>query len=391
MTKTGEHLQVLLINPNPSLSKIVKSIIDSSGFIDITIESSVDNALSLIKSTDFDAIISDYELKDMKGMDILKTIKKNKIDIPFIFHSFSDSLQLIENKETKLSFEFNSEIWKETDDLIQKIIQKVELHRLKRNPELYLTNLDDIIEERITQLKEAQKFVIIGELATMIGHDLRNPLQAITNFLYILTSSISEMSLEEKAVADKYQYSEIFSEIQNEIMYMDNLVSNLHDYAKIVIENNEIIDLSVLINTIFETLVIPEEIQVSMDIEPDLYISGDNASLKHIFSNLFINAIHSMDHGGTLSIHAYRAQKEIYIRIIDTGIGIPLNIQHMIFNPLFTTKSKGTGLGLSVVKRLIEAHQGSIKLIDSSSKGSTFEVKFVSSEYRQEKNLNLEG
>lgn len=363
---------------------------NASGFVDVTIESSVDNALSLIKSTHFDAIVSDYELNGMKGMDFLKALKKNKIGTPFIFHSFSDTIQLILNNDSEISYEYNSGIWKETDDLIQKIIHKVELHRVKTNPGLYLSNLDDIIEDRITQLKEAQKFLIIGELATMIGHDLRNPLQTITNFLYILTSSISEMSIEEKAVADKYRYSEIFSEIQNEILYMDNIVTNLHDYAKIVIENDEITNISVLMNNVIETLEIPEEIQVNIDVEPDLYVLGDNVSLKHIFSNLFINAIHSMDHGGTLSIHAYRDQNEIYIRITDTGIGVPQNIQHMIFNPLFTTKSKGTGLGLSVVKRLIEAYHGSINLIDSSSKGSTFEVKFASQDYMQEKIKNQE-
>jgi signal transduction histidine kinase len=389
--KTGERIKVLLVNNNSLILKEVQSIMNASGFVDVTVETSIDGALDLIQSTQFDVIISDYEIHNMKGMDLLKNIKMLGIDTPFIFHSFSESHKPKLNNNSTLIFEHNSRIWKETDDLIQKIIQKSELHRAKNNPELYSTNLDEIIEERINQLREAQKFLVIGELATMIGHDLRNPLQVIINFLFLLTSSISDMSADEKAVVDKYRYSEIFSDIQNEILYMDKIVSNLHDYAKVVTENPDITNISALIEDVIEGLEVPSKIRIVIEAGPDLNILGDYTSLKHIFSNLIINAIDSMDNGGTLSLHAFRDQEDICIRINDTGTGIPLNIQHMVFNPLFTTKPKGTGLGLSVVKRLIDANHGSIALINSSPNGSIFEVKLAASEHFSEKFHNKEG
>ena len=96
--------------------------------------------------------------------------------------------------------------------------------------------------------------------------------------------------------------------------------------------------------------------------------------MKRIFSNLILNAVQAMPKGGELTIGASWDAKTMHITIKDTGIGIPENIMSELFQPLITTKPKGTGLGLSVVKRLVEAHNGEVKVDSEVGSGTTFIV-----------------
>jgi signal transduction histidine kinase len=97
--------------------------------------------------------------------------------------------------------------------------------------------------------------------------------------------------------------------------------------------------------------------------------------LKRALTNLIQNAVQAMPDGGTLKIQAEHQNGAVAINISDTGTGIPPDIQPKIFSPLFTTKSKGQGFGLAVVKRLIEAQNGTITYQTDTAKGTTFTIQ----------------
>jgi Signal transduction histidine kinase len=86
-----------------------------------------------------------------------------------------------------------------------------------------------------------------------------------------------------------------------------------------------------------------------------------------------------MEKGGILTLKISRVKENVCIMISDTGVGIPPESLSKIFEPLYTTKPKGTGLGLAVTKRLVEAHGGTITLVNTSSEGTTFEVTLPAS------------
>ena len=102
----------------------------------------------------------------------------------------------------------------------------------------------------------------------------------------------------------------------------------------------------------------------------------DQNLLYRAFLNLFVNAIHAMPEGGTLSVTSSLAsegqKKNIVIRITDTGIGISEKKLGMIFTPFYTNKNRGTGLGLAIVKNIIEEHNGSIDVQSEIGEGTTF-------------------
>ena len=104
------------------------------------------------------------------------------------------------------------------------------------------------------------------------------------------------------------------------------------------------------------------------------HITGDAGQLHQALLNLAINARDAMPHGGSLSFSTNVNAGQLWLRVTDTGSGIPIELQQRIFEPLFTTKGdgKGTGLGLAVVKRVIEQHSGSIDLRSAPGFGTTF-------------------
>jgi signal transduction histidine kinase len=96
--------------------------------------------------------------------------------------------------------------------------------------------------------------------------------------------------------------------------------------------------------------------------------------MKRVFINIVKNAIDAMPKGGKLTIKSKKANGNLEIAFIDTGIGIPKDKLEKIWNPLFTTKMKGMGLGLSICKSIVEAHRGNISVESSPSKGTTFTI-----------------
>ena len=101
--------------------------------------------------------------------------------------------------------------------------------------------------------------------------------------------------------------------------------------------------------------------------------------MHRVFANLILNALEAMPEGGTLTISASASDHAVAINVHDTGIGIAEEIKDKLFTPLTTSKAKGTGLGLAVVKRIVDAHGGTISFESQGRKGTTFTVTLTSS------------
>ncbi|MGD0996385.1 MAG: ATP-binding protein [Candidatus Bathyarchaeia archaeon] len=119
----------------------------------------------------------------------------------------------------------------------------------------------------------------------------------------------------------------------------------------------------------------PNKIQTQVIAHDNLVLKADAAYLRRALTNLIVNAIQAMPNGGKLTIETQQKEDNAIISVKDTGVGIPEEIKPNLFTPLFTTKAKGQGLGLAVVKRLIEAINGSITFESQVGNGTTFIVK----------------
>jgi len=211
----------------------------------------------------------------------------------------------------------------------------------------------------------------IGQTAAMVGHDLRNPLQAMTGTLYLA----KKLSRSEK-VEDRKEAVTLLDTIDDEILYMDKIVSDLQSYAGPVQAEPVETNLPNLIQDTLSSAKIPKNIAITV-VAPGALARAtvDPVLLKRVLTNLTINAVQAMPKGGKLVIECSKEDESLSVAVRDTGEGVAPEKLEKIFKPFFTTKAKGQGLGLAVCKRLIEAQSGTITLKSELGKGSTFTVE----------------
>ena len=248
------------------------------------------------------------------------------------------------------------------------------VHRQALQDELkqHVDHLSELVESRTKELVEAQsrilkseRFVAIGELAGMIGHDLRNPLAGIRNATYFLRkkqgSFVGDSGLQMLTVIDKA------------VEYSDKIINDLLDYSREIHLDLENCSPKSLIDYILLTTKIPKNIKISDRTQSSPTILADSNKIQRVFTNMISNALDAMtEKGGTLEINSCKNGDKLELTFADTGSGMSPEVMQKIFTPLFTTKAQGMGFGLAICKRIIEAHGGNITVESVIGKGTTF-------------------
>ncbi|MCS7114307.1 MAG: ATP-binding protein [Nitrososphaerota archaeon] len=216
------------------------------------------------------------------------------------------------------------------------------------------------------KLSKAEKLAAIGELALMLGHDLRNPLTSINSAAYYINAKASyKLSEKEK---------EMLETIFKGITRADKIINDLLEYSQDIVLSPSQTELQELIQEALESVKVPEKVQVIISMENLPNIMVDTEKLRKAFLNIIQNALDAMPDGGTLTIEGRKIGEEIQVSFTDTGIGMSSEILEKIWDPLFTTKAQGIGFGLPICKRFIEAHGGRITVKSTPGKGTTFTI-----------------
>jgi signal transduction histidine kinase len=237
---------------------------------------------------------------------------------------------------------------------------------------MHSEHLETLVEERTRDLKNSERLAAIGATAGMVGHDIRNPLQAITSDVYLAKTDLE--SIPESS--DKNNALESLSEIEKNVSYINKIVQDLQDYAKPISVKLEETDLEQIVQVVLAALVIPENITVTYSIRKDFpKLKTDPSYIQRILTNLSNNGVQAMPKGGKLTIAAFSKKGKAAIIVQDTGEGIPESVRNKIFTPLVTTKAKGQGFGLSVVKRFTEAMGGTVTFESEVGKGTKFIIE----------------
>jgi signal transduction histidine kinase len=237
----------------------------------------------------------------------------------------------------------------------------------------------DITERKDMEkrLQEQERLAAIGTTAGMVGHDIRNPLQAMTGDVYLARAELvhTPQSKERKNALENLQ------EIEKSIDYINKIVADLQDFARAICPVGKETDLVRLFKEILLKSNLPDSIKVFCKVDKGAKRAFvDPELLKRVLSNLVLNAVQAMPEGGELSVSAFIKDECFVIEVKDTGVGIPEDVKAKIFTPMFTTKSKGQGLGLAVVKRLTEAMNGSVAFESEQGKGTKFIVRLPNKE-----------
>ncbi len=222
------------------------------------------------------------------------------------------------------------------------------------------------------KLKDQERMAAIGQTAGMVGHDLRNPLQAISGEVYLAKKELQ--LLPESQLKTNMQES--VDAIEEQITYMEKIVSDLQAFVRPVQVQKQIFNLKQFIAERLAETRVPSNVKTEIQVEEDLALNADPQLMKRVLINLITNSIQAMPEGGELNIRAQiNDASKVKILVEDTGIGIPEEVKPKLFAPLFTTKSKGQGFGLAVCKRVIEAQGGTITFESEVGKGAKFTIE----------------
>jgi hypothetical protein len=216
----------------------------------------------------------------------------------------------------------------------------------------------------------------IGELASGIAHEIRNPLAGIQGAVQILAGAFPKED----------GRRQITDEIQKQIIKLERLVKGLLNYAKPVPINYLPTDMNELIDKVISFYLTQGGRLENLKIEKRYYsslpkIRVDPNSIEQAFLNIILNAQRAMSNRGTLTVSTHLLSwgkekgdggQEVQVIFEDTGIGIPEENLSKIFNPFFSTRADGTGLGLSITKNIVEQHEGRIEVDSHVNRGTKF-------------------
>jgi len=233
--------------------------------------------------------------------------------------------------------------------------------------------LEEQVAERTRELREAQsalvrreKLAMLGQLASGVGHELRNPLGVMTNAIYYLEA------VQASAPAEVKEYLQI---LRQQVALSEKIVSDLLDFARVKPPQHGEVRLADLAGVQLQRLGSPHGVRVRVDVPGDLPPARvDPVQVGQVVFNLLANAVQAMgDAGGELLLRGTRnGAGSVTLEVSDTGPGVPLEIAEKIFEPLFTTKARGIGLGLAVSRSLAQANGGDLTLAVGAGPGATF-------------------
>ncbi len=256
-----------------------------------------------------------------------------------------------------------------------------EMGSLMRSFNSMVVNLEkakkDLEQYHYRQMERADRLASIGEMATGIAHEIKNPLTCISSAITVLADDFEEED----------PRREVIGQVLDQIGRLDKTSTDLLFFGKPGKPECTYTDINELLNkTLFFISQHPEARNIHRvkelirDIPPVLI---DEKQVQQVLFNIIINAIQSMRDGGTLTVTTDKASHEdrtfIRLTITDTGHGISEENLSKIFTPFFTTKTQGTGLGLPICRQLLEQNGGTLDVESRINEGTTFIIELPAS------------
>jgi PAS domain S-box-containing protein len=255
----------------------------------------------------------------------------------------------------------------ERDSLIRR------LNDANTQIQAYAGQLEAKVQERTMELIETQKKLVknerlatIGELAGMVGHDLRNPLTGITGAAYYLKSkAYSRLTDTEK---------EMLTIIEHAIENSNKIINDLLEYSREINLELEETDPKTLMKEALTQMGVPAGFVINDRTTSQPKFKADKSKIQRVVINVVKNAFEAMPQGGILTVTGEKIENCAVLSFVDTGTGMSSETLSKLWTPLFTTKAKGMGFGLPICKRIVEAHGGKITANSILGKGTTFSM-----------------
>lgn len=233
----------------------------------------------------------------------------------------------------------------------------------------YRINKRRLEMEKNDEQRRRNHLAFIGEMSTRIAHEIKNPLASLQTGIQLLESTL-------KMDDDSREY---FQRLTSEIRRVDDIVKGLLSYSREEQLNKTETDIALLLLHVVELIkptIKESEIDWRLDLPDSQYtVSIDAQKIEQVLWNLLINAIQAVGKKGIIEVRLRKEKKaKVKITIRDNGCGISEQHLPKVFQPFFSTRSQGTGLGLAICQKIIQAHNGSIKIKSAVHEGTKVKI-----------------
>ncbi len=241
-----------------------------------------------------------------------------------------------------------------------------ELSAMNKDLELRVQQRTAELKTASEELVKAERLAAIGQMASIISHEIRNPLAVISNATRLIKTI--EPPSNPKLIKQ-------FTIIEAEIKQANSIISEVLGFAR----SREMILSTVDLNSYLHEIVISfppsPDIRIQEDFDAEsAKLKLDTEEMKQALRNLLSNATEAMQGQGVVTLGTRVGKKAVCIYVADEGPGISEEMKEKIFSPFFTTKARGTGLGLAVVRKAITRHKGKLFIHNRPEKGTVFEI-----------------
>ncbi|RMG74383.1 MAG: sensor histidine kinase [Nitrospirae bacterium] len=227
---------------------------------------------------------------------------------------------------------------------------------------------DELQRCHLEEMKRIEKMATLGELASAIAHEIKNPLAGISGAIQVLAEDFEQGDPRKETI----------EEVLREIERLDKTIRDLLNFSRPVDPKIIEVDLKSIIEkslSLVKNQAQKQNIDITFRYDDNISMMNlDPQQIQQVFLNIILNAFHAMPDGGQLLIEAKNRGDHVEVAISDTGVGIRQEDLKRIFKPFFTTRHTGTGLGLPISSNIIEAHGGEIKVDSTPGLGSTFRI-----------------
>ena len=362
--KLSKQATILVIDDEKAMRDSCSQVLTKDGYRTETAENG-EGGLEKVSRTKPDLVLVDLKMPGMSGMELLEKIAEIDSNIVSIVITGYATIESAVEAMKRNAYDFIPKPF--TPDQLRIIVGRgLEKRRLT------------LESERLRQEKE----IIRENFTTLVSHQLRSPLISIQQYFNVILEGFAfkgEWNSHQKDLIE-----EMTKRIDGLLTFVNDWLNMSRIEAGKLVDKFEPVDLVSLLTEAIEPLkLIAEDRRVTL--KTDLCdslpaVQGDGESLKQAFTNLVSNGINYNLEGGTVTIRTREENNYLAVEISDTGIGISQENLHFIFDEFFRVKTKetrgvtGSGLGLPIAERIIEAHNGSIKVVSELSKGTTFTI-----------------
>jgi two-component system sensor histidine kinase/response regulator len=377
MTTASDLPQVLVIDdemgPRESLRMLLKP-----NYQVYTAEN-VEAGLRILREKKPDAVVSDIRMPGTSGIDGLRKIRE--ID-PHVAVIMLTGFGALETAKEALRLGANDYISKPFDarEMREVIGRNVERTRIQRIGVSAAAEIQELNNRLLKELAQKERLASLGQASAEFVHDLGNPLTIVWGYVQLLAKKL-EQSEEENGSTNHTSAKEL-NIIEQNVRLCRELLTMWQSYGSVEASPHKAISVTEIVREVVKG-VGPMAAQSAVELRCDICddpctLLGDSVQITRAIQNVIINALQaSAEKKGFVAVSCTRKDFYVDIRVEDTGYGITQTQLAKIFDPYFTTKQgkSGTGLGLYITKKVVEDHNGSIKVESTPQVGTTFTIR----------------